>query len=80
MRKAILLATTILAMNTANAGMWEKISTLNEKTIKPTAVYNVETAGWNIRVVEWTPAGNPNVRCVFGGGSKKGGISCYQKQ
>ncbi len=62
----------------ANAGLWEKLSTLNERLVKPTNIYNIEAPGWNLRAIEWTPADNPNVRCIFGGGSKKGGIACYE--
>ena len=53
------------------------MTTLGQQELKPTAEYTVDTAGWNIRVSEWTPVGNPNVRCMFAGGSKKGGVACY---
>lgn len=60
-----------------HAGLWEKVTTMGNKTTKPTAQYNVEASGWNIRIYEWQPEDNPNVRCVFAGGSSKGGVSCY---
>lgn len=69
--------------STASAGVWEKLSTMNDPVAKPTARYNVEAAAWNVRVVEWVPAENPSYRCMFVGGSEKGGASCYpatQKQ
>ncbi len=59
------------------AGLWEKMTTMGAKTVKPSSEYLVETAGWNIRVYEWIPADNPNVRCMFAAGSQKGGVSCY---
>lgn len=78
MKKLTLIA-AILALTplTATAGVWTKLSTIGDEVIKPTNTYNVESAGWNVRVVEWTPKENPNVRCVFAGGSSKGGVSCY---
>ena len=77
MKKLILAATLFLVSTSASAGLWEKVTTLGQETKQNTAAYTVEAAGWNIRVVEWIPAGNPDVRCMFGGGSKKGGIACY---
>ncbi|MCK5020128.1 MAG: hypothetical protein KAS32_23945 [Candidatus Peribacteraceae bacterium] len=75
MRKLILLG--LLLPLSANAGMWEKLSTIGDEVIKPTSTYNVEASGWNLRVVEWIPKDNPHVRCMFAGGSKKGGVACY---
>jgi len=77
--KKLLLIGAVLALIplTASAGMWTKLSTIGDEVIKPTYEYNVETAGWNVRIVEWIPKDNPDMRCMFGGGSKKGGIACY---
>ena len=75
--KKLLLSTLLLLPLSASAGMWTKLSTMGDEVIKPTNTYNVEAAGWNLRVVEWVPKNNPNMRCVFAGGSKKGGIACY---
>lgn len=76
MKKIILLILISLTI-TAQAGLWEKITTIGEETQKPSATYLVETAGWNIRVYEWIPKDNPNVRCMFAAGSQKGGVACY---
>ena len=76
MKKLLLLSMMLLPLS-ASAGMWEKLSTIGDEVIKPTNTYNVEASGWNLRVVEWTPKNNPNVRCMFAGGSKKGGVACY---
>lgn len=77
MKKLMLAVTLLFTSTTASAGMWEKVTTLGQETKRNTAAYTVEAAGWNIRVVEWIPQHNPNIRCMFGGGSKKGGIACY---
>jgi len=70
------LITLVLSLST-QAGLWEKMTTMGAKTVKPSSEYLIETAGWNIRVYEWIPADNPNVRCMFAAGSKKGGVACY---
>jgi len=77
MKKLLILPILLSASMTANAGLWDKVSTFNQEEVKPTATYLVETSGWNVRIVEWIPKDNPNYRCVFGGGDKKGGIACY---
>ncbi len=71
-----LLAIAVLSLS-AQAGLWEKVTTMGAKTVKPSSEYLIETAGWNIRVYEWIPADNPNARCMFAAGSQKGGVACY---
>jgi hypothetical protein len=75
--KIIVLITTFLLSLSAQAGLWEKMTTMGAKTVKPSSEYLIETAGWNIRVYEWIPADNPNARCMFAAGSQKGGVACY---
>jgi len=75
--KLIVLITVFLLSLSAQAGLWEKVTTMGAQTVKPSSEYLIETAGWNIRVYEWVPADNPNVRCMFAAGSKKGGVACY---
>lgn len=72
----VFLTISLLALAT-QAGLWEKVTTMGAQTIKPSSEYLIETAGWNIRVYEWIPADNPNIRCMFAAGSKKGGVACY---
>ncbi len=69
--------TMFLLTLSAQAGLWEKVTTMGTQTVKPSSEYLIETAGWNIRVYEWIPADNPNVRCMFAASSKKGGVACY---
>ena len=74
---SIILLSTLLASTLAHANLWERVSTMGAPTVKPSSEYLIETAGWNIRVYEWVPADNPNVRCLFAAGSQKGGVACY---
>ncbi|CAC9590753.1 hypothetical protein [uncultured Gammaproteobacteria bacterium] len=75
--KLLTLVAVFLLSFSAQAGLWEKMTTMGAETVKPSAEYLIETAGWNIRVYEWIPADNPNVRCMFAAGSQKGGVACY---
>lgn len=44
----------------------------------PTAEYNLDVFGNDVRVYEWTPADNPNIRCVFVAGNQNStGVACY---
>jgi len=66
--KLIALITVFLLSLSAQAGLWEKMTTMGTTTVKPSSEYLIETAGWNIRVYEWIPADNPNARCMFAAG------------
>lgn len=57
---------------------WEKFSTLFQVTKSNTSAYTVEAAGWNVRVIEWVPATNLNIRCMFVAGTEKAGTACYK--
>jgi hypothetical protein len=75
--KLITLLIALVVSLSVQAGLWEKMTTMGAPTVKPSSVYLIETAGWNIRVYEWIPADNPNTRCMFAAGSQKGGVACY---
>ena len=77
MLATIIVSLTLLISSSVQAGLWEKITTMGAESKKPSAEYLIETAGWNIRVYEWIPQDNPNVRCMFAAGSQKGGVACY---
>jgi len=62
---------------TPTSSKWEKFSTFFKETKANTSAYNVEAAGWNVRVIEWIPNDNPNYRCMFIAGTEKAGSSCY---
>lgn len=76
--KALLLTVLLAISTSANALEWSRLATMGNKTIKPVAQYDVDTAGFDLRVYEFTPSGNPNVRCVYANASKAAGMSCYE--
>lgn len=86
MIKEILAAAAILScgivFEDANAGLLTNV--LSDATREkgedryPTAEYNLDTYGLDVRVYEWAPADNPNIRCVFVAGSENStGVACY---
>jgi hypothetical protein len=49
--------------------------------IEPTAKYKLKTYGFDVRVYEWIPKYNPDMRCVFvAGETNSTGVACYQAQ
>ncbi len=62
-----------IAFGTAQAGLWEKATSLLDTTV-PTTSFTIEAKGWNLRGYEFvTPTG---ARCVSMTGTQKGGLSC----
>lgn len=78
MKKLVLLTAMTLTMS-ANAGLWEKVSTAGAPTVQ-SKMYKIDAAGWNLRAYEFTPLHSQHMKCVFVAGSKKGGVSCFPKQ
>ena len=78
--KQIILTVTIsvllicgIALGTAQAGFWEKATSLLDTTVSATS-FTIEAKGWNLRGYEFvTPTG---ARCVSMTGTEKGGLSC----
>ena len=69
---AVLLSVGIV-FGTAQAGLWEKATSLLDTTVSTTS-FAIEAKGWNLRGYEFvTPTG---ARCVSMTGTKKGGLSC----
>ncbi len=67
------LLTYGLAFGIAQAGLWEKATSLLDTTVSTTS-FTVEAKGWNLRGYEFvTPTG---ARCVSMTGTQKGGLSC----
>lgn len=59
---------------------WSNLLTMGNSTIKPTVKYDLETAGWDARLYEFTPAYNKDLSCIFvatEGGN--GGLTCYER-
>lgn len=84
MKKIILIVLAIVFVATSvNAG-WiggavnNALSGDGEGT-KEGRQYRLSTYGNDVRVYEWTPLENPNVRCVFVAGSENStGVACYE--
>lgn len=71
-------ALALMFATSANAGLLDGLMTGDWDEIDPSAQYKLETYGFNIRVYEWIPADNPNVRCVFAAGNENStGVACY---
>jgi hypothetical protein len=67
------LVTCGIALGTAQAGLWEKATSLLDTTVSATS-FTIEAKGWNLRGYEFvTPTG---ARCVSMTGTEKGGLSC----
>ena len=68
------VVTLALTFSAAQAGLWEKLSTMNLPVVQAKQ-YVVEAAGWNLRIYSWIDPIN-NEKCTFAAGTKKGGLSC----
>lgn len=62
MKKILMI---MLLVVVANAGMFSTVSGMLMEEKKPVAAYTVDTNGFNPRVYEFTPKGNPNYICVY---------------
>lgn len=72
------VALTVTMTTTAHAGLWDSAVTSGWPTKDVTTKYKLDTYGFDVRVYEWTPRDNKNVRCVFVAGSNNStGVACY---
>jgi len=78
--KKIIILTSIAVMvmaTTAEAGILSALRSSSWET-KKTNHYMIETMNFNVRVYEWTPNDNKNIRCVFAAGNENSsGVACY---
>ena len=64
--------------NNSHAGFLSGVSTSGWDTTESDH-YKLEVNGFDLRVYEWTPNDNPNVRCVFvSGNTNSTGVACYE--
>ena len=64
---------------TANAGLLDSVMTSNFPTKQTTSKYKLDVYGYDVRIYEWQPQENKNIRCVFIAGNKNSsGVSCYK--
>ena len=69
----LVLLSVSIVFGTAQAGLWEKATSLLDTTVSATS-FAIEAKGWNLRGYEFvTPTG---ARCVSMTGTQKGGLSC----
>ena len=63
----------------AQAGLLDSMLNSDLPEVATTANYEISTYGWDSRVYEWTPAGNPAYTCVFVAANKSSGAACFPK-
>lgn len=62
MKKVLMM---IMLVAAANAGMYSTVVGMTMEEKKPNSAYTVDTNGFNPRVYEFTPKGNPGYICVY---------------
>lgn len=78
--KKVVIGVMLMGVSVGAMASWSNLLTMGNKTIKPTVQYDMETAGWDARAYEFTPAYNNEMSCIFiatEGGN--GGLTCYNK-
>jgi hypothetical protein len=78
-KSKVVLLTAALALTStvATAGLFSSTVTSGWDT-KQAVKYKVETYGFDLRVYEWTPEGNPDITCTTAFGEKGPiGLQCF---
>ena len=79
-RLLIMAAVAATLATTASAGLFDSMATSDWET-KKSDKYKLEAYGFDLRVYEWTPIGNPNVTCVAAFGEKGAvGMECFENE
>ena len=83
MKKLLLITALALAMATPASAGWidGAVNTLiaGDAPSNDAKMYRIETMGNDVRIYEWIPEDNPNVRCAFAAGSSNStGLACYE--
>jgi len=69
--------TMIAAPTKSEAGILSSLRSSGWET-KSTKHYKLEVMNFDVRVYEWTPEYNKDIKCVFvAGGSNSTGVACY---
>lgn len=72
------MAAVMLGTSVTHAGLWDSAVTSTWPTVEDVRKYKLSTHGYDVRVYEWAPADNKNVRCVFVAGNENStGVACY---
>ena len=79
MKKIIVVLVMLLLISTpVFAGLFSTVATGDWPTEQVEVKYKLSTYGYDVRVYEWTPKYNKNVRCVFvAGNENSSGTACY---
>jgi hypothetical protein len=64
-------------VGSAQAGLFDSMMTSGWTDKEVNAKYNMEVYGFDVRVYEWIPADNPNVRMIFVAGKSSSGVGSY---
>ena len=81
MKKLFILISFILIASTAQAGWIASVANSDLPEVKPESKYELDTYGFDVRIYEWTPKDNKNVRCVLAAGNENSsGVACYEVQ
>ena len=80
MKKIIVMLVVFLMISApAFAGLFSSLATDDWPTENVRSKYKLSTYGYDVRVYEWTPKDNKNVRCVFvAGNENSSGTACYE--
>jgi hypothetical protein len=69
----------LLSLSAVLAGC-DSGSVFNAEQMHTDATTRIESAGWDMRVYEFTPRTAPNMQCVFVAGNRKGGLTCFNRE
>jgi len=76
--KTLLVVGCLILPQVAQAGLLSSIRSSNWET-KDTVKYKIDVMNFDVRIYEWTPIGNKNIRCVFAAGNQNSsGVACYK--
>ena len=81
MKRLLIMATLAATVaTTASAGLFDSLATSDWET-KKSDNYKLDAYGFDLRVYEWTPKGNPNVTCITAFGEKGSvGLQCFENE
>lgn len=74
MKKSMIVLLAAIVLSGCDQG-----SIFNAQQMEPDAVRRIESAGFDLRVYEFTPVTARNMTCVFVAGDRKGGLDCFPK-
>lgn len=76
-----LVAVIAMAMAKPAEADWSFWGSMSFEQHQLDAAYKLPTAGYDVRVYEFTPKGNPNLTCVMPFAEKAGaaGLQCFEK-